>query len=124
MPSALFAVLASRALDASKRSHRPPATPAPERRESAPLIERIRRSVIGDDAVIEGPFGPRRLVYADSTASGRSLSFIEDFIRDRVLPLYANSTRRRRRRAGRRRRCGRRPAGSSTAPSTAPLTTW
>ena len=91
MPSALFAVLASRALDASKRSHRPPATPAPERRESAPLIERIRRSVIGDDAVIEGPFGPRRLVYADSTASGRSLSFIEDFIRDRVLPLYANT---------------------------------
>ena len=59
--------------------------------ESQPLIERVRRSVIGDDAVIDGPFGPRRLVYADSTASGRSLSFIEDSIRDRVLPLYANT---------------------------------
>jgi selenocysteine lyase/cysteine desulfurase len=55
------------------------------------LIERIRRSVIGDDAVLDGPFGRRRLVYADYTASGRALTFIEDFIRERVLPLYANT---------------------------------
>ena len=47
--------------------------------------------MIGDDAVLEGPFGPRRLVYADYTASGRSLSFIEEFIRDRVLPWYGNT---------------------------------
>ena len=31
------------------------------------------------------------MTYADYTASGRSLSFIEDFIRDAVLPLYANT---------------------------------
>src|SRR5512142_2219919 len=54
-------------------------------------VEQIRRSVIGDDAVLDGPFGPRRLVYADYTASGRALSFIEDYIRQRVLPLYANT---------------------------------
>ena len=55
------------------------------------LLELIRRSVIGEDDVVDGPFGPRRVTYADYTASGRSLTFIEDFIRDQVLPLYANT---------------------------------
>jgi selenocysteine lyase/cysteine desulfurase len=58
---------------------------------SPTLIERIRLSVIGDETVLDGPFGPRRLTYADYTASGRSLSFVEDYIRDQVLPLYANT---------------------------------
>ncbi|HUO74398.1 MAG TPA: aminotransferase class V-fold PLP-dependent enzyme [Solirubrobacteraceae bacterium] len=58
---------------------------------NAALIERIRRGVIGDDAALDGPFGPRPLVYADYTASGRALSFVEDYIRERVLPLYANT---------------------------------
>ncbi|MEN8374792.1 MAG: aminotransferase class V-fold PLP-dependent enzyme [Gemmatimonadota bacterium] len=55
------------------------------------LVERIREAVVGRDTAVQTPFGLRRLTYADYGASGRCLSFIEEFIHDQVLPLYANT---------------------------------
>ena len=60
-------------------------------KDTLKLIERIRSGIIGDDRAVDGPFGVRRVTYADYTASGRSLDFIEDFIRAEVMPLYANT---------------------------------
>ncbi|MDZ7799240.1 MAG: aminotransferase class V-fold PLP-dependent enzyme [Trueperaceae bacterium] len=54
-------------------------------------LDVLRRDVIGADACVEGPFGPRRIAYADHIASGRSLASVEDAIRRVVLPTYANT---------------------------------
>src|SRR3954468_20993506 len=64
---------------------RDPALPEP------PLLQRVRESVIGDDELMETPYGPRRVTYADYTASGRGLTFLEEFVRYEVLPRYANT---------------------------------
>jgi hypothetical protein len=52
----------------------------------------LRSQIIGGDAEIDSPSGKRRLTYADHTASGRSLRYIENFITDNVLPFYGTRT--------------------------------
>ena len=40
---------------------------------------------------MDGPYGSRRVTYADYTASRTCLGFLEDFVREEVLPRYANT---------------------------------
>lgn len=55
------------------------------------LLKHIEDNVIGRDAVFEGPFGPRKVLYCDYVASGKALNFIEDFMTTHVLPMYGNT---------------------------------
>ena len=48
----------------------------------------LRSQIIGNDAEFDSPFGRRKLVYADHTASGRSLHYNENFIINHLLPFY------------------------------------
>jgi len=53
-------------------------------------LKELRRQIIGVDAFIKTPFGERLMLYADYTASGRSLAFVEDYLLS-LQRLYANS---------------------------------
>ena len=57
------------------------------------LIEYMRKNIIGseEEYLIRTVYGQKPLVYSDYTASGKSLRFIEDYITDQILPMYANT---------------------------------
>ncbi|PCD78856.1 aminotransferase [Acetobacter orleanensis] len=55
------------------------------------VVARLREDLIGDTLTIPGPFGPKKMVYADYVASGRALGVIEHAVATQVLPYYANS---------------------------------
>ncbi|WDR01565.1 aminotransferase class V-fold PLP-dependent enzyme [Devosia algicola] len=56
------------------------------------VLERVRRDpALAPCPTFATPFGPRPLIYADYTASGRQLDLIEDAIRTHVAPSYANT---------------------------------
>lgn len=54
-------------------------------------FERFRRNIIGLDQEFHGPYGGKRLVYADWTASGRLYGPIEERIARRIGPFVANT---------------------------------
>ncbi len=79
------------------------------------LVSALRADIVGENALFIGPFGDRKITYADYTASGlqkekteekkkkiltfffsccvkgRAVGSIESFISDVVLPCYANT---------------------------------
>jgi selenocysteine lyase/cysteine desulfurase len=59
--------------------------------KSSPMeFDFLRRELIGADAPIQTPFGERLMMYADYTASGRCLCFVENYLRQ-LQRIYANS---------------------------------
>lgn len=54
-------------------------------------IAGLRAGLIGEGILVDGGFGPKPLIYADYTASGRALRQVETFVMEQVLPYYANS---------------------------------
>ena len=68
---------------------RPDPAPAPLAPGSITPAD-LRAQTVGIDAEVATPFGRRPLVYADYTASGRHLAFVEDYLAG-LAPLYANS---------------------------------
>jgi len=53
-------------------------------------IKSLRQDILGIDEMIRTPFGERLMLYADYTASGRSVDFIEAYLRG-IEAIYANS---------------------------------
>ena len=59
--------------------------------QNTPLeFDYLRRELIGADAPIQTPYGERLMMYADYTASGRCLCFVENYLRQ-LQRIYANS---------------------------------
>ncbi len=54
------------------------------------LWDLVRGSIIGGRRQLATPFGVRRLTYADYTASGRGVTFIEDYL-SRLMETYGNT---------------------------------
>ncbi|XP_052870068.1 uncharacterized protein LOC128275561 isoform X1 [Anopheles cruzii] len=76
---------------------RPPATkpkaafaPAKRPEDTLKIMKYIDENVIGKGVAFLGPYGRRKVVYADYASSGRSLQFLEDYINKEVLPAFGD----------------------------------
>lgn len=81
---------ASRLVDVFARQPRGPVVTSSPAEEDA-YLDTLRRRVIGADAVVPGPLGPRPLRYFDFIASGRFHRDVEEELAERVLPFMANT---------------------------------
>ena len=54
-------------------------------------FQKFRENTIGRDQYFEGPFGKKKIIYADWTASGRLYSPIEELLQKEVFPFVANT---------------------------------
>src|SRR5690349_21104 len=52
---------------------------------------KFRENIIGYDCVFTTPYGEKRLIYADWTASGRAYGPIEDKIKNMMGPFIGNT---------------------------------
>ncbi len=53
-------------------------------------FDTLRQEIVGADAPVTTPFGERLMVYADYTASGRCLGFVEKYVQN-LQRIYANT---------------------------------
>ncbi|XP_037051848.1 uncharacterized protein LOC119085529 isoform X2 [Bradysia coprophila] len=70
----------------------PPRTNRPSKKveDTGKILKYIDDNVIGKGVAFLGPFGRRKVVYADYSTSGRSLQFLEDYVNKEVLPAYGD----------------------------------
>lgn len=59
--------------------------------EKEQYVDWLRSQIIGELKEFQTPFGERKVVYCDYTASGRGLKYIENYIQEEVLPWYGNT---------------------------------
>jgi len=55
------------------------------------LCDYVLHDIIGSEQRFRGPWGAMPLTYLDYVASGRPLRCLEDYIREHVMPTYANT---------------------------------
>ena len=54
-------------------------------------FDRFRKNIIGIDEYFSGPYGRKKIIYSDWTASGRLYQKIEDVLQNQIFPFVANT---------------------------------